>query len=91
MARGLLAAAVRTVGDLWVQSSPSWKEFLGRADGLAAWCLTVAMAAVGLGTGLSRIRRLGWKSFAVGMMAALIVGSVAVALIAAWGTYLSHD
>jgi uncharacterized integral membrane protein (TIGR00698 family) len=85
----LLAAAVRTVGDFWVQSSPSWKEFLGRADGLAAWCLTVAMAAVGLGTGLSRIRRLGWKSFAVGMMAALIVGSVAVALISGLGAYLS--
>src|SRR5207253_1960721 len=60
----LLAAAVRTLGDLWVHSSPSWKEFLGRADALAAWCLTIAMAAVGLGTGLSRIRRLGWKSFA---------------------------
>jgi uncharacterized integral membrane protein (TIGR00698 family) len=89
----LLAAAIRTLGDLGdypfgLFDKSSWKEFLTRADVLAAWCLTVAMAAVGLGTGLNRIRRLGWKSFAVGMMAALIVGSVAVVLIFALGRYL---
>jgi uncharacterized integral membrane protein (TIGR00698 family) len=86
----LLAAAVRTVGDLWIESSPPWKGFLKGADGLAAWCLTVAMAAVGLGTGLSRIRRLGWKSFAVGLMAAVIVGSVSVGLIFGLGAYLNR-
>jgi uncharacterized integral membrane protein (TIGR00698 family) len=86
----LLAAAVRTVGDVWVSSSPPWKDFLKGADGLAAWCLTVAMAAVGLGTGLSRIRRLGWKSFAVGLMAAVIVGSVSVGLIFGLGAYLNR-
>jgi uncharacterized membrane protein YadS len=92
----LLAAAVRTVGDLGDRpfasfDKASWKEFLARADVLAAWCLTVAMAAVGLGTGLSRIRRLGWKSFAVGLLAALIVGSVAVVLIFALGRYLGAE
>ena len=39
------------------------------------------MAAVGLGTGLDRVKRLGWKSFCVGLAAALIVGGVAVVLI----------
>jgi uncharacterized integral membrane protein (TIGR00698 family) len=89
----LLAAAVRTVGDVgdlafgWFDRA-DWKEFLARADVLAVWCLTVAMAAVGLGTGLNRIRKLGWKSFAVGLLAALIVGSVALGLIAVLGPYL---
>jgi uncharacterized integral membrane protein (TIGR00698 family) len=90
----LLAAAVRTIGDVGARpfglfDKPDWKEFLARADVLAVWCLTVAMAAVGLGTGLNRIRRLGWKSFAVGLLAALIVGSVAAALITALGPYLA--
>jgi uncharacterized integral membrane protein (TIGR00698 family) len=89
----LLAAAVRTIGDIgdrpfgWF-AKPDWKELLTRADILAVWCLTVAMAAVGLGTGLNRIRRLGWKSFAVGLLAAVIVGSVAAGLIFALGPYL---
>jgi uncharacterized integral membrane protein (TIGR00698 family) len=86
----LLAAAVRTLGDLQFGSSTSWRQFLKEADVWAAWCLTIAMAAVGLGTGLSRIRRLGWKSFAVGLVAALIVGSVAVALIIGLAPYLNR-
>jgi hypothetical protein len=48
------------------------------------------MAAVGLGTGLNRIRRLGWKSFAVGLAAAVIVGGVSAGLIAGLGGYLSR-
>jgi uncharacterized integral membrane protein (TIGR00698 family) len=84
----LLAAALRTLGDLQMQKAPGWTEFLAGAETWAAWCLTIAMAAVGLGTGLNRIRRLGWKSFAVGLMAALIVGGVAVGLISALGRYL---
>jgi uncharacterized integral membrane protein (TIGR00698 family) len=91
----LLAAAIRTIGDLSVkgatpETKASWKELLDRADVLAAWCLTVAMAAVGLGTGLNRIRRLGWKSFAVGLAAALIVGGVSAGLIAGLGGYLNR-
>jgi uncharacterized integral membrane protein (TIGR00698 family) len=86
----LLAAAVRTVGDLQFQEDSTWRQFLKAADVWAAWCLTIAMAAVGLGTGLSRIRRLGWKSFAVGLAAALIVGGVSAALITALGPYLSR-
>ena len=81
----LLAAAVRTVGDLGDGRSACSTGGVGSVpEGgrpLAAWCLTVAMASVGLGTGLSRIRRLGWKSFAVGLAAALVVGGVGAALV----------
>jgi uncharacterized integral membrane protein (TIGR00698 family) len=80
------AAALRTVGDLGesaflVLPRPTWERFLSAADVWAAWCLTVAMAAVGLGTGLERVKRLGWKSFCVGLAAALVVGLVSVLLI----------
>jgi uncharacterized integral membrane protein (TIGR00698 family) len=86
----LLAAALRTVGDLSWRDWPQWSKLLKNADWLAGWCLTVAMASVGLGTGLARIRRLGWKSFAVGLAAALIVGGVSAALIKVLGAYLSR-
>ena len=73
----LLAAALRTVGDLADGRSGCSRRMGAVPEGgrrAAAWCLTLAMASVGLGTGLSRIRRLGWKAFAVGLAAALVVG-----------------
>jgi uncharacterized membrane protein YadS len=39
------------------------------------------MAAIGLGTGLARIRRLGIKPFCVGLAAALLVGGVSATLL----------
>lgn len=89
----LVAAGVRTVGDLGdrafgLLARPTWKQFLDGADIWAAWCLTVAMASVGLGTGLGRVKRLGWKSFALGLAAALVVGGVSAALIGLLGPLL---
>jgi uncharacterized integral membrane protein (TIGR00698 family) len=87
----LAAAAIRTFGDLIggpPETQPGWKQFLDRADALAAWCLTIAMASVGLGTGLARVKRLGWKSFAVGLAAAAVVGGVSAGLIISLAGYL---
>jgi uncharacterized integral membrane protein (TIGR00698 family) len=80
------AAALRTAGDLGERpfgmlDKEAWKEFLKAADGAAGWCLTAAMAAVGLGTGLGRLRRLGWKAFCAGLAAAAAVGGVSALLI----------
>jgi uncharacterized membrane protein YadS len=88
------AAAVRTFGDLGDRAfllveRSSWNDLLAGADSLAAWCLTTAMASVGLGTGLERLRRLGWKSFCVGLAAAVIVGGVGAALIGLLGAFQS--
>ena len=90
----LAATALRTVGDLGGQpfgflSRPDWKQFLHQADALSSWCLAVAMASVGLGTGLSRIRQLGAKPFCVGLVAALLVGGVSIALIKLVVPYLT--
>jgi uncharacterized integral membrane protein (TIGR00698 family) len=85
------AAAIRTVGDLVIgppAEHSDWKEFLDRADVVAGWCLTIAMASVGLGTGLARVKRLGWKSFGVGLAAAVVVGGVSAALITLLAGYL---
>jgi uncharacterized membrane protein YadS len=87
----LAAAAIRTVGDLVggpPEARPGWKQFLDGADALAAWCLTIAMASVGLGTGLARVKRLGWKSFGVGLAAAAVVGGVSAGLITMLAGYL---
>lgn len=87
------AAALRTVGDLderpfGLLDKAQWDEFLKSADAAAVWCLTAAMAAVGLGTGLGRLRRLGWKAFYAGLTAAAAVGGVSAVLIKLLGAIL---
>jgi uncharacterized membrane protein YadS len=82
----VLAAAVRTVGDLGdrpfgLMSEGTWAEVLKFADRLSLWCLALAMVAVGLGTGLAKLRTLGLKPFAVGLATALLVGAVSLGLL----------
>ena len=84
---GFLAlAAVRSLGDLGarpflVLDRASWQRFLAGADTASGWCLTTAMAGVGLGTGLAKLRGLGWRPLCVGLAAAALVGGVSVGLI----------
>lgn len=58
-----------------------WKLVDTNAKFYASWLLATALGAVGLGTGLARLRGLGLKPFSVGFAAALCVGAVSVALI----------
>jgi uncharacterized integral membrane protein (TIGR00698 family) len=79
-------AMVRTIGDMGQRSfgvldHETWQQWLATADTAAVWCLTTAMAAVGLGTGLARLRGLGWRPLCAGLAAALAVGAVSAALI----------
>lgn len=79
-------AAVRSVGDLGPRAfglldRQTWNGLLAGADTLSAACLTVAMAAVGLGTNAAQLRVLGWKPLAVGLSAAVLVGGVSLALV----------
>jgi uncharacterized integral membrane protein (TIGR00698 family) len=84
---GFLGAVIlRTMGDygplaFGVVDRTAWVQFLHGAETLAAWCLAVAMASIGLGTGLARIRRLGIRPFCVGLAAALLVGGVSATLL----------
>jgi uncharacterized integral membrane protein (TIGR00698 family) len=78
---------VRTLGDhgeaAWggLVAQDTWTAFLSAASLTSSWCLTIAMASVGLGTHLGRLRALGLRPLAVGLAAALAVGGVSAALI----------
>jgi uncharacterized integral membrane protein (TIGR00698 family) len=80
-------AMLRTVGDLGeapfagLLSDAQWKSSIAFTTKVSSWCLTMAMASVGLGTNLKRLRSLGLKPLAAGLAAALIVGAVAAGLI----------
>jgi uncharacterized integral membrane protein (TIGR00698 family) len=82
----VILAGVRSLGDVgtkafMVLDHADWKWYLDRADLLSAWCLATAMAGVGLGTGLSKLRVLGWRPLCVGLAAAALVGGVSFGLI----------
>ncbi|HSJ98794.1 MAG TPA: putative sulfate exporter family transporter, partial [Myxococcota bacterium] len=85
--------ALRTLGDLGerpfgVLAPETWRAALDTAGWLSAACLTVAMASVGLGTNLTRLRSLGLRPLAAGLAIALAVGAVAfgaIRLLAAAG------
>jgi uncharacterized membrane protein YadS len=83
-------ACLRSVGDIGAASGAdafglidrqAWGQFCRTIGQLAPWFLATAMAAVGLGTDVQKLRGLGWKPLTVGFTAALMVGGVSTALI----------
>ena len=83
-------AAIRWIGDLGdapfgVLDRGTWDEWIGISNAFSAFCLTAAMAAVGLGTSFSQLRELGWKPLCMGFTAALVVGGVSFCLITLLG------
>src|SRR5262249_40924973 len=79
-------AAIRSLGDLGSRpflllDRDAWDHFLKGADTASGWCLATAMAGVGLGTGLAKLRVLGWRPLCVGLAAALLVGGASFGLI----------
>ena len=85
---GFLALTLlRTVGDLGdapfggALDAAVWARCIEVGTSASAWCLTLAMAAVGLGTDLRHLRALGLRPLLVGLAAALTVGAVAASLI----------
>lgn len=82
----VLMAAVRTIGDLGerpfgLMDGARWSGLLDQAGTISAVCLTLAMAAVGLGTDLKEFRRLGLRPMLVGLIAALLAGGAGYLLI----------
>lgn len=85
---GFIAMALlRTLGDLGDKpfggliASETWSDLIGLVSSISAWSLTIAMAAVGLGTNLKRLRSLGLRPLAAGLVAALSVGVVSAVLV----------
>ena len=87
-------ALLRTLGDMGdapfggLLSPGAWESTIGGVSTLSAWCLTVAMASVGLGTQISRLRGLGLRPLAAGLIAALVVGILSAGLILVFGSDL---
>jgi uncharacterized integral membrane protein (TIGR00698 family) len=82
----VVMVAVRTVGDVGDHAfgllpQEYWSVLLAWSKQCTALCLTLAMAAVGIGTRLSRLRRLGAKPLALGFVAAAAVGLISYTLI----------
>jgi uncharacterized membrane protein YadS len=80
-------ACLRSIGDIETARAfgfldrGTWHRLIDGVAQAAPWLLATAMAAVGLGTGLAKLRGLGWKPFSVGLAAALMVGGVSLALV----------
>lgn len=88
---GFLAmTALRTIGDLGdrafgVLDPAAWTAFVGGAETASELGLLLAMAAVGLGTDLRRMRALGLRPLAMGLAAAATVGVVSYLVILGTG------
>lgn len=84
---GFLAMSVlRTVGDQGDQAfgllpAETWRDVIEVTTATASFFLAVAMASVGLGTSMTRLRGLGTRPLAVALAAALLVGVVSFAMI----------
>lgn len=83
----LVMALIRTLGDLSAEpfagllTHDQWKSLIDGCSTFSSGCLVVAMAAVGLGTNLRRLRKIGFGPLAVGLVAALAVGIVSATMI----------
>jgi len=77
---------LRTVGDMGERpfgflEPEQWKEIVGFVKQVATYCLAIAMAAVGLGTSIHGLRKIGLKPLGVGLFSAVIVGLVSYLLV----------
>jgi uncharacterized membrane protein YadS len=77
---------LRTVGDMGerafgVLEPGQWKAIVGFVKQVATYCLAIAMAAVGLGTSIKGLRKIGFKPLGVGLFSALLVGVVSYTLV----------
>jgi uncharacterized integral membrane protein (TIGR00698 family) len=84
----VVLAAVRSAGDLGEHAlglfdRGAWAAWMDHAKTASVACMTVAMAAVGLGTSASQLQSLGWRPLLVGLTAAILVGGVSFVLVAA--------
>lgn len=78
--------ALRSTGDLGARAfgvlpRDSWSALLNWCQQASVICLTAAMAAVGIGTRLAKLRRLGARPLILGLVAASAVGGISFLLI----------
>lgn len=82
----VICALVRSLGDLGerpfgVLDRENWEAVLQFSQRISLACLTVALAAIGLGTSFAQLKELGWKPLAIGFASAFLVGAVSWGLV----------
>jgi len=91
----IVMAILRSLGDYLVLTKElfwnveGWSAFYSFIKQWAGYFLAVAMAGVGLGTDIKKLRKLGTRPFVVGLFAALSVGIVSVILIKILAPFLA--
>ena len=63
---------------LITESYDLWINLIGYLKTLATVFLTMAMAAVGISINLGELKSMGYKPFAVGLIAAITVGFISL-------------
>lgn len=80
----ILMAALRTVGDnLWSQNI-YWTVLLNWVKVSAKFLVVMAMVGVGFLTDFNKMKKVGLKPFAVGLVAAAVMGGLSLGLIMAF-------
>ncbi len=83
-------SVVRSIGDqlFMVQGSQwfsfgasQWDSIIKFGLSISSWCITMALAAVGLGTSIVVFKGLGLRPFALGLFSALAVGLTAIVML----------
>ena len=83
----ILFAAIRSIGDyIFIEKAlfwkvESWNHLWIIVKNWSGNLLAVAMAGVGLNTDFKKFRKLGFKPFLIGLVAALFVGIISFTLI----------
>ena len=80
-----MMSLLRTTGDMGERAFgflpvETWHEVVRYAKQTAEICLGIAMAAVGLGTSFSGLKKIGLKPLGVGLFSAVLVGAVSFTL-----------
>jgi len=84
---GFLAmAAIRSIGDVGEKPfgllhNETWTRFISFCSDVSIFMLITAIAAIGLGTNISKLKDLGWKPLFIGFSAAFLVGTVSYILV----------
>ncbi len=71
----------RPEGGFLVWSSSSWNAFQALVRTVSETLLAIAIAAAGLGTRLATLRKLSIRPFLLGLLAAVVVGLVSLAMV----------
>ncbi len=79
-------AIVRSIGDIGskafgILESDQWNSLISFSSSVSIFLLTTAIAAVGLGTNIKKLRVLGGKPLFIGFSAAFLVGGVSYLLV----------